>query len=416
MRPRLPRPGLPHAVYWLTGGAFVLRLVARLCQGIDAFWVNGYSLFFEFAQSIAAGKGIAVANGVPTAFRVPLYPILLAGLTLGHQWFWPIAIAESLIGAGTVYCAALLARRMFYGRAGQTATVLSAAITAIYPYYVVHDTAMQETSLFTLFTLVAVLLALRVARDGPLLPAATCGLVLGLDVLTRSPIAPFALLVPLWLMARKRVAPGLLCALLLGLTVSPWLWRNYELTGKPVLTTEAGFELWNGNNAMLFRYYPMQSVDVSINAHVEALSAQDQSELAQLGDNEAAIDHWYQQKALAYIRAHPWLTVANGFRKIGATFDWLPTPRRSLAQTLAHAFSFGPVMVLGLWGMWLRRSLWREDSLIYLLFAQFLLVTAVYFGQTNHRVFLDVYWIVFGAGGLAAAQRTAQGGDSPAPG
>jgi hypothetical protein len=41
---------------------------------------------------------------------------------------------------------------------------------------------------------------------------------------------------------------------------------------------------------------------------------------------------------------------------------------------------------------------WRDDSLIYLLFAQFLLVTAVYFGQTNHRVFLDVYFIVFGAG------------------
>ena len=402
MRHQIPRPGLPHAVYWLTAAAFVLRLIARLCQGIDAFWVNGYSLFFEFAQSIAVGKGIAVANGVPTAFRVPLYPILLAGLTLGHHWFWPIAVAESLIGAGTVFCAALLAHRMFDGRAGQTAAVLAAAITAIYPYYVMHDTALQETSLFTLLTLIAVLLALRVACEGSLLPAATCGLILGLDVLTRSPIAPFALLVPLWLMARKRIAPGLLCALLLGLTVSPWLRRNYELTGEPVLTTEAGFELWNGNNAMLFRYYPTQSVDVSINANVDAQSAQDQNELAQLGSNEAVIDHWYQRKALAYMRAQPWLTFTNALRKIGAAFDWLPTPRRSLAQTLAHAFSFGPVMALGIWGMWKRRWHWREDSLIYLLFAHFLIVTAVYFGQTNHRVFLDVYFIVFAAGAIAA--------------
>jgi hypothetical protein len=222
-------------------------------------------------------------------------------------------------------------------------------------------------------------------------------------VLTRSPIALFALLVPVWLFARKRVAPGLLCALILVLTVFPWLWRNYELTGQPALTTEAGFELWNGNNDMLFRYYPMHSVDVSINANVDALTAQDQQELAQLGSNEAAIDHWYERKALVYIRAHPWLTFTNAFRKIGATFDWLPTPRRSLAQTLVHAFSFGPVMVLGLWGMWQRRSRWRDDSLIYLLFAQFLLVTAVYFGQTNHRVFLDVYLIVFAAGVLAKA-------------
>jgi len=88
-------------------------------------------------------------------------------------------------------------------------------------------------------------------------------------------------------------------------------------------------------------------------------------------------------------------------RKIAATFDWLPTPRRSLGRTLAHVFSFGPVMVLGIWGMWRRRSKWREDSLIYLMFAQFLVVTAVYFGQTSHRVYLDVYWIVFAAGVLA---------------
>ncbi len=402
MSPQIPRRELPAAVYWLAAAGFVLRLAARLCQGIDAFWTNGYSFFFEFAQSIVAGKGIAVANGVPTAFRVPLYPILLAGLTLGHHWFWPVVIAQSLIGAVTVFCAALLARQMFDGPVGSTAAALAAAITAVYPYYVLHDTALQETSLFTLLTLVAVLLALRIACDGSLLPAATCGIVLGLDVLTRSPIAPFALLVPLWLIAKKRVAPGLLCALLIGLSVSPWLWRNYQLTGVPALTTEAGFELWNGNNAMLFRYYPMQSIDVSINANVDAQSAQDQSELAPLGDNEAAIDRWYRQKALSYISAHPWLTFRNGFRKISATFDWLPTPRRSMAQSLAHAFSFGPLMLLGLWGMWRRRAHWRDDSLIYLLFAQFLLMTAIYFGQTNHRVFLDVYWIVFAAGLLAS--------------
>ncbi|MGB6696544.1 MAG: hypothetical protein WBE56_20305, partial [Terracidiphilus sp.] len=48
-----------------------------------------------------------------------------------------------------------------------------------------------------------------------------------------------------------------------------------------------------------------------------------------------------------------------------------------------------------------RRLHWRDDSLMYLLFAQFLVVTAVYFGQTNHRVFLDVYLIVFAAAAIS---------------
>jgi hypothetical protein len=168
-----------------------------------------------------------------------------------------------------------------------------------------------------------------------------------------------------------------------------------------VLTTEAGYELWNGNNDLLFRSYPMQSVDVSINAHVDRLDAIPKGELPPETANEVIIDRWFERQALSYMRAHPGLTVVNGFRKIGATFDWLPTPRRSRTQTVLHAISFGPVMLLGLWGLWRRRAHWRDDSILYLLFGQFLVMTAVYFGQTNHRVFLDVYFIVFGAGALA---------------
>lgn len=401
MRVRFPWPGLHPAIYWIAVAAFVLRVVARLMQGIDNFWTNGYTFFFELAQSIAAGKGVALANGAPTAFRVPLYPILLAGLTLGHTWVWPVVVAEALIGAGTCICAAILTSEILGAPRGEIAATLAAAVTAIYPYYVVHDTALQETSLFTLLTLIAVILALRVARTGARLPAVWCGLVLGLDVLTRSPIAPFAMIVPLWLMARKRFAPSVLCALVLAATVSPWLIRNSLLTGEPVLTTEAGFELWNGNNPMLFDYYPMQSVDVSINAHLDMLEAQDAKDLPPPGSSDVVVDRWFRQRALAYIRAHPWLTVVSGFRKIGATFDWLPTPRRSHAQTVLHLLSFGPVMLFGLWGMWRRRLHWRDDSLMYLLFAQFLVVTAVYFGQTNHRVFLDVYLIVFAAAAIS---------------
>src|SRR6202044_3218873 len=142
MRLSLPRAGLQPAVYWIAAAAFVLRIIARIAQGVGNFWVNGYTLFFELAQSIATGKGIALANGAPTAFRVPLYPILLAGLTLGHAWAWPVVIAEALIGAATCICAALLAQRMFCDQRGEMAALLAAGITAIYPYFVVHDTAL----------------------------------------------------------------------------------------------------------------------------------------------------------------------------------------------------------------------------------------------------------------------------------
>ncbi len=400
MPPKFKQPNLPRAVCWFAILAFALRIGARLYSGIAAFWVNGYTFFFALAQSIAAGKGISM-GGAPTAFRVPLYPILLAAVTLGHKAFWPIVIVQSLVGAATVVAAALLARRMFSGPAGAQAAVLAAAITSIYPYYVVHDTAIQETSLYTLLTLVVVLVLERTARAGKSASGALAGLLLGLDVLTRATIAPFAVLAPLWLVWRKQARAGAACALLLVLTLLPWLWRNYMLTGTPTLSTEAGTELWAGNNGFLFRYYPQQSSDLSKAAAMAALTPQDLRELSPLAANEALTDRWFLHKGLQYMRSHPWQTIIDGVRKNAAAFSWLPSPRRGLAADLVHAFSYGPVMLLGLWGMWRRRSRWREDSLIYALFAVFIMITAVFWAHTSHRVHLDVYWIVFGAGALA---------------
>jgi hypothetical protein len=396
---------VPRAVYWFAALAFVLRVLARLHSGAAAFWENGYTFFFVMAQSIAAGKGIrlpSVDNGPLTAFRVPLYPMFLAAITGGHQVFWPILIAESLLGAGVVMCAALLARQMFGEPLGARTAVIAAGISAIYPYYVMHDTALQESSLFAFLTILAVVVIQRAARTEAFWFAALGGLVLGLDVLTRCTIAPFALLVPFWLTWRRRTAAGLLCALTLALTVSPWLWRNYELTGSPTLSTEAGLELWTGNNGFLFRHYPKESSDISQDEGLAALSAQDKLKLNQMVGHEALQNRWFLQKAMVYIQGHPWLTFTNGLRKIVAGYYWLPSPRHSLAENLVYAFSYVPVMLLGLWGMWLHRFHWRDDLLIYALFAVFTLISAVFWAHTFHRIYLDVYWMVFGAWALAS--------------
>jgi Dolichyl-phosphate-mannose-protein mannosyltransferase len=413
---RILKLNLPRAVYWFAALAFVLRLVARLLYtGIADFWLYGYGFFFELAQSIAQGQGFSV-GGPPTAFRVPLYPILLAGLTLGHQAFWPIVIAQSAIGAGIAICAAQLACRLFQGQAGERAAILAAAVTALYPYYIVHDTALQETSFFTLLTIVAVLLLVQTVRDGKISSGTLAGLMLGLDVLTRPTIAPFAALAIVWLLWRRRVRAGVACALLLAVTVLPWIWRNAVVIGDPTLSTETGIEFWAGNSGFLFSHFPEESSDVSKSEATDSLTAQDHVELDRIADDAAATDHWYFHKGLAYIRTHPGRTIVDGFHKIAVGFGWLPAPRRGLAMDLVQAFSYGPVMLLGLWGMVRHRAQWREDSIIYLLFATFMLVTAIFWAQTSHRAYLDVYWIVFGAGALAEtvfAPRKSRSSDSP---
>ena len=227
------------------------------------------------------------------------------------------------------------------------------------------------------------------------------GLVLGLDVLTRPTIVPFAALAVMWLLWRRRVRAGAACALLLAVTVLPWVWRNKVEIGDTTLSTETGIEFWAGNSGFLFTHFPEESSDVSKSAATDSLTAEDHAELDRIANSEAATDHWYLRKGLAYIRSHPGQTVIDGLHKIATGFSWLPAPRRGLAMDLVQAFCYGPVMILGLWGMVRHRAHWRDDAMIYLLFATFMLVTAVFWAQTSHRAYLDVYWIVFGAGALS---------------
>jgi 4-amino-4-deoxy-L-arabinose transferase-like glycosyltransferase len=388
---------------WIVLLAFALRVAVRWYSGAEEFWRGGYTFYFALAQNIASGNGIALVEGHPTTLRVPLYPLFLAAVTLGHKVFPPVLLAQSLIGAGTVLCAALIAGETF----GSAVVLPAAAITAIYPYYVVHDTALQETSLFTFLTALGVLLLLRTRRSGSGVAAACAGLILGAAVLTRASLAPFAAFAPLWLALPSQSGPGLwrqrfwsavLCAGVLALTVSPWLVRSYRLTGTAALDMETGYHLWLSNNPYTFSHYPSESMDRS--RDTPALGPDENAQINARGINEAAVDRWFFQKGLDYIRSHPWLSFGNGFRKIGAAFGWLPSPRRGFWPNLVHALSYGSVMTLGLWSMWAGRGHWRDHLIYYALFVSFGAVTAVFFGHTSHRSYLDLYWIVFAAAAL----------------
>lgn len=389
--------------------AFGLRVAVRLLHTSNSeFWSEGYTFFFDIAQSIAAGQGIAI-GGSPETFRVPLYPIVLAALTLGRPVMWPVVIAQSILGAGIVLFASALARRLSSSSSCDGAATLAAAITALYPYYVVHDTSLEETSLFTFITIAAVFVLLRTAdatTSGR--SAILAGVLLGLDVLARASIVPFAALGPVWLIWKRGVRAGIACAITVLIFVVPWLWRNYEHLGAPILSSEAGELFWTGNNGYLFHHYPQGSSDVSKEEALGALTQQDRNELRLLSSNDLATDRWFREKAFLYIRTHRWQTIKDSLRKIAAAFSWLPSPRHSRTENLLYAATYGPVMLLGLWGMWRRRANWREDSLIYLLFATFALITAAFWAHTSHRSYLDVYWISFGAAAITSAM-TARG-------
>jgi hypothetical protein len=245
--------------------------------------------------------------------------------------------------------------------------------------------------------------------------AGCAGLTLGIAVLTRANLAPFALFAPMWLAVpaqgqalprRQGLWAALICMAVLALTVSPWLVRSFRYAGSVTLSTQNSFFLWMGNNPYTFSYYPYESIDRSQRAAFEALTPQ---EIAQIrapsaASRGAAAEDFFSKRAMDYVREHPWRTFGGGLRKIGAAFGWLPSPRRDFWVNSVHALSYGPVMTLGLWGLWAGRRHWREHLIFYALFVSFAAVTAVFFGHTNYRTYLDLYLIVFAAGVLEQLQ------------
>ena len=386
--------------------AFVLRVGARAAGGAAGFWANSYYLFFTLAQQLASGHGYAFPGFAPTAFRVPFYPIFIAAVTQGRQDFWALLIAQALVSAGTVACVAWLARLWF----GRAVAIVAAGIAALYPYYLWHDTALQETGLFTFLATLAMALVVATQRRRGFVVALLTGLMLGLAILTRATLMPFAVFAVVWLILpdgagtalRRRALTAALCFLALGATLSPWLIRAQQITGRYTLGTEFGAAVFGGNNAATFRFYPRQSIDLSRHAGFRALTPADRMQLRPVRGNEAAVSDWYLQRGLTYIVADPGRFVVGAIRKNLAAFGVLPSPRHDWKTDGLVALAYGPMLLLGLVGMWRTRWRWREFLPVYANFVLFAGITGVLWGHSSHRAFLDVYFIIFAASVIVA--------------
>jgi 4-amino-4-deoxy-L-arabinose transferase-like glycosyltransferase len=397
--------------------AFLVRCVVRFSYGADYFWANSYSLFYELSQSMAEGRGLCYEwVGVKCAQRPPVYPSFLLLATITGKSYIAIVIFQSLVGTGTALCAYLIGKELFDRATG----VLAALGVALYPYFVMHDTALQETGVFTFITTLAILFLLKCRGSSSRFVWVTAGVALGLGVMTRTTLVIFVPVALLWLLffagLRKREALQKTAVVVLGfaLIVSPWLLRNYVLLGTPTFSTLSGLTLWAGNNPYTFSNYPNGSIDRSVDKAWQELPAEEQLAIKQLSNDEVGQNRWFLDKAVAYISEHPGETVKRAFLKLGAAFSWRQNPAREGFVQTVYFFSYVPALLFGIVGAWMSRRRWKEHSLIYGLFISFAIVTAIFFAHTSHRVYLDVYLLIFSAYAvtelyqLAMLRRTSQ--------
>jgi 4-amino-4-deoxy-L-arabinose transferase-like glycosyltransferase len=239
-----------HPLGWIILLAVLLR-AAVMARGSVAF--DDPDNYLPMARSLASGRGFAF-KGRPTAYRPPLYPLLLVPAVSLDEWErWGIALLHLGLGAGTVWMTAAAARRFGFSGRRTMAAALIAALDPVLAWQC--RSVMTETP--AAFLVAAALAGLSTGgRRGAILG----GLGFGLAGLCRpSLLAGAALTVLAGLAAPPgRLSERLLRSALLTLTItlvlSPWMIRNLLILGDPIwTTTHGGYTLALANNPVYYR-------------------------------------------------------------------------------------------------------------------------------------------------------------------
>ena len=369
--------------------AFLLRLAAVVIAP-GHFWA--YTVYYGMAQTLAGGGGWCLSPGLACAYFPPVYPSILAtGILTGHP-VPAIAIAGALAGAGTVWFVWLIARHLF----GTTTGLLAAAYAALYPYFVWHDAVLQETGTLAFVVTVTVFLLVRGKTW------IITGAMLALTVLTKANLLLFIPAALLWIAVTSSLRRLLWTTLGVALLLSPWVARTWYVTGSPILYSNGGFALWTAQHRRTFDYFPQQSIDEASNSELEELPPAQRQQFDPVTDpNGVRRSAWFWNQGIEFIKAgtktNPGLTLQRAVYKVWIAFSPVFSPAQSAAFEAVYFLSYFPLFVLSGIGAWRARGQWRELGFIYMLMLTFAIGTAVFWGHTSHRMYLEPCLIILSA-------------------
>lgn len=311
--PTKGRRGLVVAI----GVALIFRLTA--CW----FWMDELTIdrdaYLGIARNITAGQGFCSPEShTPTAFRPPVFPILIGIVRFGLPEAVAVAVINIAAGLATVWAAWLLVE--LWWQPALWKKVAAATAVAVDPLLLRYSAQPMTECVFTALTVWTLVGVTRLWFDprAPWQVALFTGIVAGLAALCRPTLYP---LIGLMLLCLLFVAPRLsfkeyryrqaaIYALAASAIIALWAGRNLVVLDEPLLTTtHGGYTLLLGNNPVFYEevarkpwgtvwgYDSLVRWQASI-----ATDLQDD-----LGDhvNEVAADRWHSQRAWKAIQADP---------------------------------------------------------------------------------------------------------------
>jgi len=391
----------------IRGGAFNLR-ADTLQSDPDGYRALARNLLSD---------GVFGSDERPTAYRPPLYPLLLTPcMAVEDQDFslFAIRLLHVVLGVGTVAAVLWLGGRWRLGRW----SLLAAMLAACDPILVNQSLlVMTETLAACLAALSLVALSWADERPSPF-RAALAGCCLGLAALCRPAFLPWAVFVvvaEVWrwpTRACKAKCGGALLAAL-ALTLSPWAVRNQLQFGRPIVTTtHGGYTLLLGNNPDYYAFLKAAKRGEVWNSTVldDELLRRDIIDSTAKVNGELFSDQFAYDQAVHAIRDQPGMFLYASLLRVSRLWGLLPQKVNAPGvarsdwlrySTLVWYLAEFALAVVGLvvLGKQLFHSPWLWGMLLA---ATFMAVHAVYWTDMRMRAPLMPFIALLAARGAAA--------------
>ena len=372
-------------------------------------------------QLIETGEYAHPDTGKLTAYRPPLYPCFLA---IGFQVMdpaWFVALSNLVFAVATIWLAHRLCLELKFTPLAHWGIVTVITLDPILIRYTPQ--AMTET-LFTFLVLALVVLMIRWHESMQWKQQAAIGVLLGLCGLCRPTIWAFA---GLWgmfelyskflkrrlfplpfeesLQQRLKALPWIAWTVALAMA-APWVVRNYQSLGRPILTTtHGGYTLLLGNNPVFYaEVVNDDSRDVWDGQSLRKWQNELELDLASAHDelSETERDYGLYHRARANIRKDQRSFIKACWLRI--TRLWSPTPTVSggLPSIVVYGVGvFYTLLLIGLLpGMFhLKRNPPEKLVPMWLLLLAFTIVHCFYWSNARMRAPLIPFVAVFGVTG-----------------
>ncbi len=391
---------VPPRVWQVVLVAAVVRLVTLL-PALSAAPFSDEIEYHGLAQRLGAGQGYVTAEGRPTAYRPPLWPLAMSAV---YRVTGPSTAAARVTQAllGALLAGLIVALAATAGLDARRQRWL-AAWAVLSPTLLYYSHSLFSETLFALCLLSA--LRLLISRES----AAGAGAWMGLACLCRGSALVLLALIAVWLATRRGWR---LAAVWLGvamLVIAPWTLRNKLVLGDLVpVDTNGALNFYWGNHERTPLLRPWDLVDQD-----------DKPWPAAAGSSERAIERAAMAAARAHIAAEPGRFAVGLLTKSSAL--WGPErglasglsaglygpPRRLLALAAAAICALESWLLLALGGLglllgWARRT--DLGRLTLLAAAGLTVIHALSYGHSRYRFGLVPLLMVAACGGWSAAE------------